>query len=254
MTLRMLAVMLVAILGVAGCSNVDGGGGSSLLAAGGPRLDVTPGMLDFGIVPPGETSDITFSVRNAGGGVLAGTAATATPFSIVDGSSYALASGQSQTITVRFSPMSALVASGSVTCTGGGGAAVPLRGACLGVPGGILRIVLETNKPTYVLGEDVVVRVVASNPGPTAVTLEFSTSMHGDYTIDGPAFRWSAGHVFLQVLTSVTVPPGGTADLLDTTHRPQDFALTAGTHIFVGSAWTTNMGKLVSAPVFITVQ
>src|SRR5262249_22937959 len=71
----------------------------------------------------------TITVRNVGGGVLNGNATTTTPFAIVSGGSYNLSAGQSQTITVRFSPMSAKTFLGNVNLTGGGEASLAVSGA-----------------------------------------------------------------------------------------------------------------------------
>lgn len=84
------------------------------------KIDVTPSERNFGNVIVGETEDRTFTVKNVGGGTLSGNASTSSPFSIVSGGSYSLAGGDSQTVTVRFSPTSAVTSNGSVTFTGAG--------------------------------------------------------------------------------------------------------------------------------------
>jgi uncharacterized protein YegP (UPF0339 family) len=75
--------------------------------------------------------DRTFTVKNVGSGTLTGNASTTAPFTIVSGGSYSLTAGQSQAVTVRFSPPSAGAFSGSVSFTGGGGASIAVSGAAL---------------------------------------------------------------------------------------------------------------------------
>ena len=83
------------------------------------KINVTPDERNFGNVIVGETEDRTFTVKNVGSGMLSGSASTSGRFSIVSGGSYSLAGGDSQTVTVRFSPTSAVTSNGSVTFTGG---------------------------------------------------------------------------------------------------------------------------------------
>ena len=92
------------------------------------KIDVTPGSRAFGNVIVGESEDRTFTVKNVGGGTLSGSASTSGRFSIVSGGSYSLAGGDSQTVTVRFSPTSAVTSNGSVTFTGGGSASKTVTG------------------------------------------------------------------------------------------------------------------------------
>lgn len=92
---------------------------------------VSPTSLNFGAVAIGNGSNLTFTVQNAGVGTLSGSASVAAPFSIVSGGSYSLGSGQSQTVTVRYSPAAAGSFSQPVILTGGGGAVVSLNGSVL---------------------------------------------------------------------------------------------------------------------------
>ena len=84
-------------------------------------MGVNPSSRNFGSVPVGSTEDRTFTVQNVGGGVLSGFATTSLPFSIVSGGSWSLSTGQSQLVTVRFSPLAAGTSSGAVTFSGAGG-------------------------------------------------------------------------------------------------------------------------------------
>jgi hypothetical protein len=94
-----------------------------------PIISISPVSGDHGTVAVGSTNDLTFRVRNIGGGTLAGTATVpAGPFSIWGGGSYSLGSHESQVITLRFTPVQAANTNQTVTFTGGGGASATVRG------------------------------------------------------------------------------------------------------------------------------
>jgi hypothetical protein len=87
-----------------------------------PILEVTPSSLNFGNVTVGQCStNQSFTVRNAGGGTLTGTAATSAPFNIVSGGSFSLGANQSAQVTVRFCPTVAGQANGTVSFSSNGG-------------------------------------------------------------------------------------------------------------------------------------
>ena len=93
-----------------------------------PTISVTPSSLDFGGVGVGGSIDKTITVKNTGGGILAGSATANAPYSIASGGTYNLSGGQSQTVTVRFAPTSAGTFASNVTFTGGAGASVTVSG------------------------------------------------------------------------------------------------------------------------------
>lgn len=92
-----------------------------------PVISVSPTSMDFGAVSNGSTITKTITVRNIGGGTLAGAASVALPFTIVSGGSYSLGSNQSSVVTFSYSPASSSD-SQVATFTGGGGATVTLNG------------------------------------------------------------------------------------------------------------------------------
>jgi len=79
----------------------------------------------------GISKDLNVVVKNSGGGILAGTTTTSAPLSIVAGGSYNLSAGQSQNVTVRFTPTSASNFANNVTFTGGGDASLSVTGVGL---------------------------------------------------------------------------------------------------------------------------
>jgi len=93
-----------------------------------PAIGVTPTTRDFGNVSVGGSADAPFVVENTGTGTLTGQATTAAPYSIVAGGAYSLTAGQTQTVTVRFSPTAAQPFPGTVSFTGGGGASRTVTG------------------------------------------------------------------------------------------------------------------------------
>ena len=108
----------------------------------GPVISVTPLSENFGSIGIGMTTNLTFTVQNTGSGTLAGSASVAAsfnfvgvagPYSIVSGGSYSLGAGQSQTVTVSYTPTTAGATSQTITFSGGAGASVTLTGMA-GIP------------------------------------------------------------------------------------------------------------------------
>jgi hypothetical protein len=69
----------------------------------GALIAVSPAVLDFGLVGVGRAKELALAVQNVGGGVLKGKASVAAPFNVAS-DSYALLSGQSAILTVRYQP------------------------------------------------------------------------------------------------------------------------------------------------------
>lgn len=92
---------------------------------------VTPVSRDFGSIAVGAMTDLTFTVQNSGGGTLSGSASVPAPFSIVSGTPYSLTIGQSQVVTVRYSPTAVGTNSQAVTFTGAGGTSTMVKGSAV---------------------------------------------------------------------------------------------------------------------------
>lgn len=93
-----------------------------------PVIGVSPSSINYGWAVTNTSTNLTFTVQNTGYGTLSGSAGTAPPWTIVGTASYNLTAGQSQTITVAFTPTSKGAVSGTVNLTGGGNAVVSLSG------------------------------------------------------------------------------------------------------------------------------
>jgi hypothetical protein len=122
----------------------SGGGGAtvSLIGIGTvqsttPMIGVSPSSLNFGSVTVGGAKDLIVTVQNTGGGNLSGAATTSAPFSILAGGTYNLTQGQSQNVTIRFTPSVTASASGTMSLTGGGGATVLLSGSGVSAASGL---------------------------------------------------------------------------------------------------------------------
>ena len=99
-----------------------------------PAIQLTPGSIAYGTLLTGTSKTNSFTVQNVGGGTLTGAAGVAAPFSILSGGSYNLASNQSQTVTVVFSPSAAGSYNQSVTLTGASGASASVSGSATNAP------------------------------------------------------------------------------------------------------------------------
>ncbi len=110
-------------------SGGGGGGGSSSPAA----IQVTPASIAFGNVTVGQSATQTFVVKNVGEQLLSGTASgLGAPFSFQGSTTYSLAGGESQTITVRFAPSMQGTFTDVVNFTGGGDANANVTGTGTG--------------------------------------------------------------------------------------------------------------------------
>lgn len=83
----------------------------------GPNIEVTPASLDFGSVNVNATLDRTLTVRNTGTAALNITGITSNNarFSVTSATSFTVAPGGQQIVTVRFAPTAAGVQTGTLT-------------------------------------------------------------------------------------------------------------------------------------------
>jgi hypothetical protein len=100
-----------------------------------PVIAVSPLSLNLPGVTTNSTVTTNFAVRNTGGGILAGTASVPTAYTnflkIVSGVTYSLGAGQSQVVTILYTPTGASTDSGRIDCGGGGGYQLNVTGQLL---------------------------------------------------------------------------------------------------------------------------
>jgi hypothetical protein len=94
-----------------------------------PAVSVNPGSLLFASIPVSSSATQSFTVQNAGGGTLTGTASVSAPFSIIGSASYSLGSNATGTINVRYAPTQAGVNSGTISLTGNQSITLPVTGS-----------------------------------------------------------------------------------------------------------------------------
>ncbi|HKC23380.1 MAG TPA: choice-of-anchor D domain-containing protein, partial [Thermoanaerobaculia bacterium] len=160
-----------------------------------PLLAVSPASLDFGSVAAGATKDLTFSVRNAGGGTLTGTMSIPPPsaFSVVSGGTIDLGGGQAQDVTVRFAPSVAGEAfSQLAVTTNGGSATVGLGGT--GSAAGISVSPASLDFGSVAAGSTKDLAVTISNGGNASLIVS-SLSAGAPFSVVSPAapFTVTAG-------------------------------------------------------------
>jgi YVTN family beta-propeller protein len=88
---------------------VSSNGGSATIVLRGtgvqdPVLAVNPTRLNFGGVRVGQSRDLSLTVQNAGTGTLSRNVCVPGGFSVISADSFSLSAGQSQTVTISFSP------------------------------------------------------------------------------------------------------------------------------------------------------
>ncbi len=99
----------------------------------------------------------------------------------------------------------------------------------------VVDICAATNKPTYFLGEDVVVFVIAYNPNPEPVTLTFPSSMQASYLMDN-TYDWKDHHGSWPVVTEQIIEAFNphTWTLIHGADEMETYLPAIGTHTIVG--------------------
>jgi hypothetical protein len=162
-------------------------------------LSIAPGgATDFGSLAVGATADRGFTLRNTSQHPIVGSASAPAPFSVVGGPSYNLAPGQTQAVTVRYSPTQPGNNIAYMTFTGTGTQQRQLLGSAFTTPinGSVAGTVVE---------DDATDAATAGQPIPGAVV-----SIAGGRTISNPDGSFSVrGLLPGTYLLTVTHPAGG---------------------------------------------
>ncbi|MDP2360085.1 MAG: hypothetical protein Q8O14_04955 [bacterium] len=77
-------------------------GGAAWLPAPAPRCEVEPGLIDLGVLLAGGLRSGSFTVTNAGSGMLTGAATADCPGLELDNNAYSLGPGESQTVVASY--------------------------------------------------------------------------------------------------------------------------------------------------------
>ncbi len=93
-----------------------------------PAISISPTTLSFGSIVTNTSRDLSFTVQNVGSGTLAGAVTVAAPFAIISGANYSLGASQSQSVTVRYSPVVVGNNAATATFTGGNGMTASVTG------------------------------------------------------------------------------------------------------------------------------
>jgi subtilisin family serine protease len=157
-----------------------------------PVITVTPSSLSFGTVAIANSADLSFTVRNTGGGTLTGSASTAAPYSIVSGGSFSLVAGASQAVVVRFTPTATGSAPGAVAFTSSAGNVSRTVSGTGGAPPVMSVTPSSLSFGTAAIGNSVDLSFTVQNTG--GGTLTGSASTAAPYSIvSGGSFSVSAG-------------------------------------------------------------
>ncbi len=243
---------------LAATANAVTGGGSS--GSPPPTLSVTPSTaVDFGSVTVGGSADRSFTVTNAGGGMLSGTTSTAAPFSVVSGSAFNLSAGASQMVVVRFIPGAVGGFSGTASFDSNGGAtsraltgtgvvaadttppAISMTAPPAGTTvSGAITVSATATDNVGVAGVQFILDGAALGPedtvSPYAATWDTTTATNGSHTLAAVA-RDAAGNQATSAAVSVTV----SNSLVDTTPPAiSSVAVSSVTTSDASITWTTN--------------
>jgi hypothetical protein len=245
-----------------------------------PVIQVSPNALSFGPVLAGTSVTNSFTVQNVGGGTLSGmasvTGASTNFLQILSGGTYSLGAGQSQLVTLRYSPTTNGTDNGTVSCSGSGGAQVSATGSLLprmsglSFPSyaGVITVPFTTNSGGYISQS-----VDTGISGAGQALYGFSVPTAGSYVVlanvNAPNGGANSFYVNIDALPTdptmiwdVPVTTGfanqmvswrgnGVLDTnspsgFDAQFSPQVFNLSAGTHqlIVVGREANTQLGQI----------
>ncbi len=200
----------------------NGGDASPIVTGTGvlaPALAVSPPFLDFNHTPVGSTQDLTFTVKNTGGGTLTGSASTSAPFSIVGDNSFDLAAEETKQITVRFSPTTAGIFNSNVTISSNAGnISVPVAGIGLVPTSNPKPPRIRSISPSSGVPGDTIM-VSGSNFGPIAAELSLGDTgvlplTWNDTFIQFQLPNIAAGKYAVQLTTSTAATARGSVTVL----------------------------------------
>lgn len=237
-----------------------------------PVISVSANTLNFSPIQVGSSQNLTVSVQNVGSGTLAGAATVAAPFSIVSGGAYTLGQGQSQTVTIGYSPTVGGSASQTINFSGGGGARVSVTASAWAVlPGLSFGSYAGTISAPFVVSSNYISQSAQTGVANGGVAVYgFIITNAGQYTVSAMVNcpDGSANSFYLNIdaqpsdptmIWDVPITSGFANEVVswrgtgtDTNNQfvPQVFSLSAGTHelIIIGREANAQLGQITIAP------
>jgi hypothetical protein len=145
---------------------------------------------------------------------------------------------------------------------GGGGVGGQETGGQAAVPGGehsatVVQLQVTTDRPTYAAGDPVKVTITVTNPGPSPVTLQFSSAQKYDIEVrrgGQVVWRWAADRMFTQALSSLTLGPREKKVFTETWKQQDNNGQPVGAGTYELVAILTTMGQPRPQSPPITVQ
>ncbi len=124
---------------------------------------------------------------------------------------------------------------------------------------GALRLDLRADRAVYAVGEPITLTLAVTNPGADPVTLTAPSSQLYDFIVlrEGrEIWRWSAGQMFLTVLTPLTIAPGQTRAFTETWDQRDRNGqpVTPGDYVIVGELPGGERIGLTPQEVRITIR
>ncbi len=163
-----------------------------IVAVNPPQLMVSPSTKNFGTVVIGQTSNQLFSVINAGGLTLTGSATVAgAPYSVTAGSPFSVAPGQTQNVTVAFAPVAAGTFSTNLIVASNGGASTNALTGVGVTPAQLAISPSSLNFGALVTGSVAYASFTATNSGgaplsgAASVGLPFAVVTNGSFNLAG---------------------------------------------------------------------
>jgi intracellular proteinase inhibitor BsuPI/copper amine oxidase-like protein len=121
-----------------------------------------------------------------------------------------------------------------------------------------LLLTLTADRKTYSVGAPVRLSMSISNPARTTIALQFSSGQHYDFEVRRgreTIWRWSAGRMFTQALTTLTVGPGERRVYSETWNQRDNNGqpVPAGTYTAIATLTTMTRPQPQSQPLTLRI-
>lgn len=120
-----------------------------------------------------------------------------------------------------------------------------------------LELALSTDRAAYPLGAMVSLTLTVTNPTNAEVTLNFSSSQMYDFAVSSTGgslvWRWGQGRSFLTVITTRTIPAGGSRTYTERWDQRNAGGLQVPTGVYVAIATLITGGRPTTRPVLFVI-